>query len=116
MAKVTTSETGKVDVEALKKTIRQLESPKAKRERERAVLFAVLYPDIRDQLKADVSKSAIIKALAEHGMSVSNAVFDELLATEAARRGELVPGKDAEASDDESAGAPQVGAKDTVAA
>jgi hypothetical protein len=95
-----------------------LESPNAKRER--AKLFAALYEDIRDQLAADVSKSAIIKALADGSMSISNAVFDELLTTEAKRRGEPVPGKDDEAGEGVPAPvsirshAPQAGAKEEV--
>lgn len=93
-------EAGKLDIEALKKAIRQLESPKGKRERERVTLFAALYADIREQLTAGVSKSSIIKALAVHGLSIGNSVFDELLAAEAKRRGESVPGKD-ETDEDE---------------
>jgi hypothetical protein len=120
MAKLTSAETGKIDVGALKKAVRALESPKAKRERERAALFTELYEDIRDQIYADVSKSSIVKALADQGMSVSNAVFDKLLAAEAKRRGEPVPGKDDEAAEDvpEPANipphAPQTGAKEEV--
>lgn len=98
MKKIIT-EAGKVDIEALKKAISALESPKAKRARERVALFAELYEVIRDQIKDDVSKSAIIKTLADQGLSISNSVFDELLAAEAKRRGEPVPRKDDEACD-----------------
>ncbi|WP_144157299.1 hypothetical protein [Paraburkholderia sp. BCC1885] len=116
MAKVTTSENARPDLEAIKRAVRELESPKVKRDRERAELFAALYPDIRDQLVAGVSKTAIIKTLVDLSVSISNPMFEELLAAEAKRCGEPVPSKDTEASDDESAGAPQVGAKDTVTA
>ncbi|WP_017772463.1 hypothetical protein [Paraburkholderia kururiensis] len=98
MKKIIT-EAGKVDIEALKKAISALESPKAKRARERVALFAELYEVIRDQIKDDVSKSAIIKTLADQGLSISNSVFDELLADEAKRRGEPVPRKDDEAGE-----------------
>lgn len=121
MAKLNPSDGLKVDIESLKKAIRALESPKAKRDRERAALFAVLYPDIRDKLNNGVSKNSFIKALAEHGMSISNALFDELLEAEAQRRGESVPGKDDEAGDGVTVvpdnvppQAPQAGAKEEV--
>jgi hypothetical protein len=119
MKKIIT-EAGKVDIEALKKAISALESPKTKRAREREALFAELYEVIRDQINADVSKSTIIKTLTEQGMSVSNAVFDKLYADEAKRRGEPVPGKDDEAGEDEPVSvntppiAPQAGAKEEV--
>jgi hypothetical protein len=95
MAKQNSPETAKVDIETLKKAIRALESPKAKRDRERIALFSELYPDICDQLTSDVSKTAIIKKLNDHGVSISNVIFEELLEAEAKRRGEPVPGKDA---------------------
>ncbi|MDN7642369.1 hypothetical protein [Burkholderia cenocepacia] len=95
MAKQNSPETAKIDLESLKKAIRALESPKVKRYRERFALFSELYPDICEQLKADVSKTAIIKKLNDHGVSISNLIFDELLEAEAKRRGEPVPGKDA---------------------
>jgi hypothetical protein len=69
-----------------------------------------------------VSKSAIIKALADQGFSISNSVFDELLAAEAKRRGDPVPGKDDDAGEDEpvpvniAPNAPQAGAKEEAAA
>lgn len=119
MKKIIT-EAGKVDIEALKKAISALESPKAKRARERVALFAELYEVIRDQIKDDVSKSAIIKTLADQGLSISNSVFDELLAAEAKRRGEPVPGKDDDAGEHEPVSlttqpnAPQAGAKEEV--
>lgn len=94
MAKQNSPETAKVDIETLKKAIRALESPKARRDRERFALFSELYPDICEQLKADVSKTAIIKKLNDHGVSISNVIFEELLEAEARRRGEPVPGKD----------------------
>jgi len=100
MAKLNPSDGSKVDIEALKKAIRILESPKAKRERERVALFAELYEVVRDQIYADVSKSSIIKVLADQGMSLSNAMFDKLLADEAKRRGEPTPGKDDEDGED----------------
>ncbi|WP_196483567.1 hypothetical protein [Burkholderia territorii] len=117
MAKQNFTETAKVDIEALKKAIRALESPKAKRDRERFALFSELYPDICEQLKADVSKTAIIKKLNDHGVSISNVMFDDLLEAEARRRGESVPGKDAATSADnmfatESANASQVSPKE----
>lgn len=121
MKKIIT-EAGKVDVEALKKAISALESPKTKRAREREALFAELYEVIRDQINSDVSKSTIIKTLAGRGMSVSNAVFDKLLADEAKRRGEQVPGKDDEADEEEPvsvntpSNAPHAGAKEEVIA
>ncbi len=100
MAKTIGSQSTKVDIDAIKSAIQALESPKAKRERERAAQFAELYPDIRDKLNAEVSKSAIVKALVEHGMSISGPIFDKLLAEEALRRGEQVPGVDADGSGD----------------
>ncbi|MEX3973542.1 hypothetical protein [Paraburkholderia caribensis] len=121
MKKIIT-EAGKVDIEALKKAIISLESPKTKRAREREALFAELYEVIRDQINSDVSKSTIIKTLAGRGMSVSNAVFDKLLAGEAKRRGEPMPGKDDEAGENElvsvntSPNAPLAGAKEEVVA
>ncbi|WGS50108.1 hypothetical protein LFL96_00945 [Paraburkholderia sp. D15] len=121
MAKITTAEPAKVDVDAIKKAIRELESPRAKRERERVALFSELYPDLRDQLKADVSKTAIIKKLVDHGVSMSNLIFEELLEAEALRRGEPVPGKgdkageDLPASDNAPPDAPQAGTKVEVA-
>lgn len=121
MKKIIT-EAGKVDIEALKKAISALESPKTKRAREREALFAELYEVIRHQINADVSKSTIIKTLAGQGMSVSNAVFDKLLADEAKRRGEPVPGKDDEPGEgvpvsvNTPPNAPQAGAKEEVIA
>jgi hypothetical protein len=120
MAKLNSSESAKVDIEALKKAVGALESPKVKRERERVALFSPLYEVIRDQLYAGVSKSSIIKTLADGHMSISNAVFDELLVAEAKRRGEPVPGKDDEAGEDEpvsvniAPNAPQNGEKEEV--
>jgi hypothetical protein len=99
MTKVAISETLKVDIDAAKKAIQGLESPKARRERERVKNFAALYPDIRDKLKADVSKSVIVKTLMEHGVSISNSSFDELLADEARRQGDLLP-RTCESGDD----------------
>ncbi|MFX1695926.1 hypothetical protein [Paraburkholderia sp. A1RO-1] len=99
MAKLNFSEGSKVDIAALKKAISALESPKTKRTRERVALFAELYQVIRDQIKLNVSKSTIIKTLADQGLSVSNAMFDKLLADEAKRRGEPVPRKDDEAGE-----------------
>lgn len=99
MAKVS-CDTGKVDIEALKNAVRALESPRAKRERERVAVFSALYHDIRDQVSMGVSKSLILKTLIEHGISISNAVFDELLADEAERRGESVAGRDDEVDED----------------
>ncbi|WP_454824456.1 hypothetical protein [Paraburkholderia xenovorans] len=64
MAKVATSENARPDLDAIKHAVRELESPRVERDRERAELFAALYPDIRDQLIAGVSKTAIIKRLA----------------------------------------------------
>ncbi|WP_229657069.1 hypothetical protein [Burkholderia pseudomallei] len=87
------TEAGKVDIESLKKAVGALESPKVKRDRERAELFTELYEGIRDKLNADVSKSAIVKTLAECGLSINIKIFDELLEAEAKRRGEPVPGK-----------------------
>jgi hypothetical protein len=120
MAKLNPSDGSKIDIAALKKAVGALESPKAKRERERVVLFAALYEVIRDQIHASVSKSLIIKTLAEQGFSIGNFVFDDLLAAEAKRRGEPVPGKDDEAGDDvpqlsnASPDAPQAGTKEEV--
>lgn len=109
------TEAGKVDIESLKTALGALESPKVKRDRERVALFSELYPDICKQLKADVSKTAIIKKLIDYGVSISNVIFDELLQAEARRRGESVPGKDDGVSTDnmpaaESANASQVSA------
>lgn len=87
------AEPAKTNVDALKRAVLDLESPKAKRERERAALFVELYPAIREQLEAGVSKSAIIKTLAEHGVSLSTVMFDERLEVEAKRRCEPAPGK-----------------------
>ncbi|MBX4003403.1 hypothetical protein [Ralstonia pickettii] len=98
MAKLNSPDGSKSDVETLKKAIRGLESPKAKRDRERVALFTEVYPAIRDQLNAGVSKSAMVKTLAEHDVSITNLKFDELLAAEAKRRGEPVPGKGADMS------------------
>jgi len=105
MAKNSGSESSKIDIDAVKRAIRGLESPKVKRERERAAQFAELYPDIRDKLNAEVSKSAIVKALTEYGMSISGPVFDKLLADEAKRRLEPVPGDGADESGDDVAAA-----------
>lgn len=105
MAKQNSPENTKVDIDAIKRAIRGLESPKAKRERERAAQFAELYPDIRDKLNVEVSKSAIVKALAECGMSISGPVFDKLLADEAKRRGETIPSDGADESGDDVAAA-----------
>ncbi|MGF6611709.1 hypothetical protein OKW45_006631 [Paraburkholderia sp. WSM4175] len=122
MAKLNSSEGSKVDIAALKKAISALESPKTKRARERVALFAELYEVIRDQINEDVSKSRIIKTLANQGMSVSNAVFDNLLADEAKRRGDPMPGKDKEAGEgvpepvEIHPHAPQAGAKEEVTA
>ncbi len=93
------ADAGKIDIEALKATILALESPKKKRERERIASFAELYEAIREQIRDDVAKSLIIKALADAGMSISNPIFDKLLADEAKRRGEPVPRKDDEAGE-----------------
>ncbi len=111
MKKIIT-EAEKVDVEALKQAIRTLESPKIKRDRERTELFGALYPDVRDQLEAGVSKSAIVKRLAENGVSIPSAIFDDLLEAEAKRRGEPVPGKEVDVANQgalsgESTAAPQ---------
>jgi hypothetical protein len=40
MVKISAPDSGKVDVEAIKKGIRDLESPKVKRDRERFALFS----------------------------------------------------------------------------
>ncbi|WP_441459727.1 hypothetical protein [Burkholderia thailandensis] len=119
MAKIAVPENSKPTIDAIKKAISDLESPKTKRNRERAVLFGEVYPIIRDQLAAGVSKSAIIKKLTDFGVSISNVIFDELLEAEAKRRGEPVPGKDAVASADnmlatESTNAPQTSTKEEV--
>jgi len=120
MAKSNPSDVSKVDIEALKKVIRALESPKVKRERERAMQFELLYEGIRNQLAAGVSKSTIVAALVGGSMSISNSVFDKLLAAEAKRRGEPMPGKDDEACEgvrvpvNISPNAPQAGAKEEV--
>ncbi|WP_144154959.1 hypothetical protein [Paraburkholderia sp. BCC1885] len=79
MAKHNSSDDSKVDIEVLKKAIRILESPKAKRERERAALFSGLYDVIRDKVFADVSKSSIIKALANQGSHAEPASLDNLI-------------------------------------
>lgn len=100
MAKQIAHEIPKVDVEALKRAIRTLESPKAKRDRERAALFAALYDDIRDQIVEGLAKSTLVETLTTFGMSMTGAVFDKLLADEAYRRGEPVPVKKAEAGED----------------
>lgn len=100
MAKQTPQGPEKVDVEALKKAIRLLESPKAKRDRERAALFAALYEDIRDQIVEGLAKSTIVETMSTFGVSITGAVFDKLLADEAHRRGEPVPVKKAEAGED----------------
>lgn len=99
MKKITT-EAGKVDLAEIKSAILALESPKAKRDRERMAAFGELYPVMREQLDAGVSKSAIVKALAEYGMSISGPVFDKLLADEALRRGERLPGVDTDGAGD----------------
>ncbi|KVM78009.1 hypothetical protein WJ61_06200 [Burkholderia ubonensis] len=117
MAKIAVPENSKPSIEAIKKAISDLESPKAKRDRQRAALFEEIYPVIHHQLAAGVSKSAIIKKLTDHGVSISNVMFDDLLAAEARRRGEPVPGKDAATSTDnmlatESANASQVSTED----
>lgn len=118
MAKTMNTEAVKADVDTIRRAIRELESPKAKRDRERVSFISKVYQDIRDQLQAGVSKSAIIKKLAEHDVSLSNKLFDELLEAEAKRRGELVPGKDVGADGDvpvlanEPLYAPQTGAKE----
>lgn len=117
MAKIAVPENSKPSIEAIKKAISDLESPKTKRNRERAALFGEVYPIIRDQLAAGVSKSAIIKKLTDFGVSISNVMFDDLLEAEARRRGESVPGKDVATSTDnmlatESANASQVSTKE----
>lgn len=119
MAKIAVPENSKPSIEAIKKAISDLESPKAKRDRERATLFEAIYPVIRDQLAAGVSKSAIIKKLTDLGVSISNVMFDELLEAVARRRGESVLGKDAGTNTDnmpaaESANASQVSTKEEV--
>jgi hypothetical protein len=101
MAKLNTSDGSKVDIDTFKKAIRALESPKLKRERERARLFSALYEDIRDQLAEGVSRSSIIRTLAELGYSISGPLFEQLLAAEAKLRGEPVPGKEAAVSTDD---------------
>ncbi|WP_244230951.1 hypothetical protein [Paraburkholderia graminis] len=87
------SEAAMVDLSAIKSAILALESPKAKRDRERMAAFGELYPVMREQLDAGVSKSAIVKTLAECGLSINIKIFDELFEAEATRRGEPVPGK-----------------------
>lgn len=93
MAKRNPPDGSKTDVDAIKHAIRALESPTAKRERERTALFEVLYPDIRDKLIEGVAKSVIIRMLAAH-KPISATQFDALLEAEAKRRGEPLPGKD----------------------
>ncbi|WP_405124612.1 hypothetical protein [Ralstonia pseudosolanacearum] len=93
MAKHNSHEDSRVDIETLKKAILNLESPKAKRDRERAALFSDLYEPIRDKLNAGVAKNVLVKMLADH-KPISVVQFDELLLAEAKRRCEPVPGKD----------------------
>lgn len=107
MQKKNTPENEKTfDAGSIIKAIRELESPKAKRERERATLFSELYLAVRDQLNAGVSRSAIVGMLIDHRVSISTRVFDQLLKDEAKRRGEPVPGKASDVGQDLPAGKP----------
>jgi hypothetical protein len=99
MKKIIT-EAGKIDIAAIKSAILALESPKAKRNRERAAAFGELYPVMREQLDVGVSKSAIVKILSDLGLSITVKVFDELIEAEATRRDEPVPGKVADTDEE----------------
>lgn len=93
MAKPTAnSELAKPDVEAIKATLRALKSPKKKKAEERQAIFAALYPEIRDQLNDDVSVRQILDAISPL-LPLTYEIFKELLAAEAARCGEPVPGQ-----------------------
>lgn len=93
MAKIPSSEAKQSDLDAIKKSLQELESPKAKRDRERTTAFAELYPDIRSRLNFGVKKSAIIKALAAHGLTIRSIHFDQLLESEAKSRGQVESAK-----------------------
>lgn len=82
---------GEIDLTALTQAIMELESPKAKRERERAEWFRKIYPAIRDRIENNIAPSAIVKQLALHGVSLTPRMLLELVKEEAERRGEPVP-------------------------
>lgn len=52
--------------------------------------FAELYPNVRDALKRKVAKRALIDKLAEHGLKLSPAKFNQLLKAESARHGDVL--------------------------
>jgi hypothetical protein len=116
MVKAMPSENAKLDLDAIKQALTKLESPKDRKARERAAVFAQLYEPIRDKLDGGVSKRHILDLLANYGLVLTYDQFAELLEAEAKRRGELELGKDPEAGDDEPTDAPLAGAKDTVTA
>lgn len=120
MAKTMNSEPETFDIESLKKVLSALESPKDRKARERAAVFSQLYELIRDKLNCSVSKRQILDLLADYGLVLTYDQFAELLAAEAKRRGEPVPGKESEAGDDlmpdESMNAPQADATEKVIA
>lgn len=96
MSKVSAPEANKLDLDAIKKALEGLESPKVKKARERATQFAALYETIRDLINSGVSKRTILDLLAAHDLALTYGQLDELLKAEAAQRGESVPGKDAQ--------------------
>lgn len=57
----------------------------------KAAKFADLYPHVRDALNRKVAKRALIDKLAEHGLELSPAKFNELLKAEAARHDDVLP-------------------------
>ncbi len=56
----------------------------------KATKFAELYPHVRDALNRKVAKRTLIDKLAEHGLELSPAKFNELLKAEAARHGDIL--------------------------
>ncbi|MBO1111827.1 hypothetical protein [Bordetella petrii] len=97
----------KVDVDAIKAALAVLESPKAKKIRERAVHFSQLYDLIQDLLDRSVPKRAILDSLAEHGVKVTYVEFAELLKIEAQKRDESISGKGIQAAAADSVPSPK---------
>jgi hypothetical protein len=91
MNKFTSTADRKINVEAPTQAIIELKSPRAKRERQRAEMFRKIYPAVRDQIVNGTSPSALVKLLAQHGVSIMQKKLMELIAEEAERRGEPMP-------------------------
>lgn len=75
-----------IDTSAINAALKAL---KPRKQAATDMIFAEVYPGIREALDRKVPKKALISALKEHGLSLSPAKFNALLDAEAVHRGEV---------------------------